>query len=301
MSSSELIHLLVKSVAHGGGLLINIGPGADGQIPLLQLERLLDMGKWLKVNGEAIYGAKQWIEQSEEKDVFLKRIDPEINFDWVRNSSGKPISEDAFTANWTGYIEAPHAGKYVFEAEVDDAIRVWINGELIIDKWGETSSAAASGNVMSNLDYSLEKGETQLKANVKYAIKVEYYEAILNARARLLWSSDKMQRQIVPQAQLFTTKDQPIGNGLNAVYQSKAIWICYTQKNESVYVTLFDWPGKELSIDFPNFKKDTTISLLGREGNLKYTHKKGKLHIDLSNIYYNDLPSKHEFTIQISQ
>lgn len=300
MSSSELIHLLVKSVANGGGLLINIGPGADGHIPLIQQERLLDMGKWLKINGEAIYESKIWQKQSEEKDVFLERVDPNINFNWVRNSAGKPIREDAFSANWTGFIEAPHTGKYVFEAEVDDAIRVWINDELIIDKWGTESSTTANGNVMSNLDYSLEKGEIELEANVKYAIKVEYYEAILNARARLFWSSDKIKREIVPQNHLFTTKDQTLAKGLNAVYQSKAIWLCYTQKDENVYMILFDWPGKELTIDFPNLKDNAKISFLGRDANLNYTYENGKLHIDLSKIYHNDLPCEHAWTLKIS-
>ena len=301
MTSSDLIHLLVKSVAHGGGLLINIGPGADGQIPLLQQERLLDMGTWLKVNGEAIYGANAWTRQAEQKDVFLKRIDPEINFDWVRNSAGKPIREDAFTANWTGYIEAPHSEKYVFEAEVDDAIRIWINDKLIIDKWGKTTSSTANGNVMSNLDYSIEKGEIQLKANVKYAIKVEYYESVLNARARLFWSSDNIKREIVPQSNLFTSKNELVGNGLNAVYQSKAIWLCYTKKNDNIYVTMFNWPGKELILDFQKPNKNLNISLLGRDGSLEYTYEKGKLHIDLSNIYPNDLPCDHAWTIKISE
>lgn len=300
LSSADLIHLLVKSVAHGGGLLINIGPGPDGQIPLLQQERLLDMGKWLKVNGEAIYSADTWIKQAEKKDVFLKRIDPEINFDWVRNSSGKPISEDAFTATWDGYIQTAHNGKYLIEAEVDDAIRVWINDKLVIDKWGETSSSTASGNVMSNLDYSLEKGEIQLKANVKYPIRIEYYESILNARAKLFWHSDSIKREIIPQAHLFTSRDEIVGNGLSAVYQSKAIWLCYTRKQDAIYVTLFDWPGKELTISIPNLKSNSTISLLGFERDLEYTYEKGQLQIDLSNIYPNDLPCDHAWTLKIT-
>ena len=47
-------------MAAGGGLTINVGPAADGKIPLLQQERLLDLGQWLEVNGEAIYGSRPY-------------------------------------------------------------------------------------------------------------------------------------------------------------------------------------------------------------------------------------------------
>lgn len=58
--SSEIICDLVDIVSKNGRLLLNIGPKADGTIPKEDREILLDIGKWLKVNGEAIYGAKLW-------------------------------------------------------------------------------------------------------------------------------------------------------------------------------------------------------------------------------------------------
>jgi alpha-L-fucosidase len=54
----ELVILLVDLVSRGGNLLLDIGPAADGTIPVVMEERLLQIGAWLKVNGEAIYGAK---------------------------------------------------------------------------------------------------------------------------------------------------------------------------------------------------------------------------------------------------
>lgn len=62
----ELVTVLVDIVSRGGNLLLDIGPDADGTIPVIMEERLAEIGAWLAVNGEAIYGtrphatSKQW-------------------------------------------------------------------------------------------------------------------------------------------------------------------------------------------------------------------------------------------------
>jgi alpha-L-fucosidase len=56
----ELVLMLVDVVSRGGNLLLGIGPTADGRIPVIMEQRLLDIGRWLMVNGEAIYGTSPW-------------------------------------------------------------------------------------------------------------------------------------------------------------------------------------------------------------------------------------------------
>ncbi len=74
----ELILMLVDIVSRGGNLLLDIGPTADGRIPVIMEERLIEIGKWLRPNGEAIYGThpftrtRQWsagaVPRMKEKD-----------------------------------------------------------------------------------------------------------------------------------------------------------------------------------------------------------------------------------------
>ena len=54
-SSETLVHNLIDIAAKGGNYLLNVGPTAEGVIPAASVERLSEMGDWLKVNGEAIY------------------------------------------------------------------------------------------------------------------------------------------------------------------------------------------------------------------------------------------------------
>ena len=60
LTGTQLIHLLADVVAHGGNLLINVGPDGNGHIPDLQQQPLRELGAWLDRNGDAIYGTRPW-------------------------------------------------------------------------------------------------------------------------------------------------------------------------------------------------------------------------------------------------
>ena len=55
-SADELIRLIARAAAKGSNLLLNIGPQPNGELPDTALARLRDIGRWMRVNGESIYG-----------------------------------------------------------------------------------------------------------------------------------------------------------------------------------------------------------------------------------------------------
>jgi len=68
-SAETLIYNLIDVAAKGGNYLLNVGPTAEGLIPAPSVERLAEIGDWLAINGEAIYGSRPWTAVGEGDDV----------------------------------------------------------------------------------------------------------------------------------------------------------------------------------------------------------------------------------------
>lgn len=59
-SVKELLFWLTEIVSKGGNYMLNIGPKASGEVPQQSIANLLEVGQWLKVNGDAIYNTRKW-------------------------------------------------------------------------------------------------------------------------------------------------------------------------------------------------------------------------------------------------
>jgi len=73
LTPGALVEMLVGLVSVGGNFLLNVGPAADGTIPAIMQERLLQMGDWLRVNGEGIYGSRKFRESAQPGVWYTQR------------------------------------------------------------------------------------------------------------------------------------------------------------------------------------------------------------------------------------
>jgi alpha-L-fucosidase len=105
-SGRELVLMLVDIVSRGGNLLLDIGPRADGMIPPIMEERLLQIGDWLKVNGEAIYAthpwthAKQWSAGEQPKVSYNQEF--EASYDFAKLIAAPQDGKASVDAFFTG-------------------------------------------------------------------------------------------------------------------------------------------------------------------------------------------------------
>jgi alpha-D-xyloside xylohydrolase len=119
-----------------------------------------------------------------EKEV-ARRTDPVIDFDWDKvkregvgaNPHADPITGlvmDHFSARWEGFVQTQRAGNYTFQLRADDGMRMWVNGEQVIDDWHARKVATKVASV-------------NLPANARVPIKIEYFQNLSVAQIDLRW------------------------------------------------------------------------------------------------------------------
>jgi alpha-L-fucosidase len=279
LTSEELIKHFARLVAAGGGLTINVGPSADGKIPLLQQERLLDLGKWIKVNEEAIYGSRPFETVYQNQNKTTNRIDEEINFNWVRNAPMKGVKEDNFSILWQTNIVPEKTDTYTIYLEADE------DAELeIINSKKETILKLKSEKAETSQKIKLKKGEN-------YKFKLAYQEKTHEAVANLSWESSSFAKQ-----------------SIKSNWQGEVSWeetyICFTKNEGNLYAISLYPIENTLSFTLDKApKKDMKIFLLG-EKNIeipwKYNPENKTINLDTHIISPADITTKGAWVFKLS-
>jgi hypothetical protein len=124
-------------------------------------------------------------------DLLFSQVDPQIN---IQSGFGKypdpRLSGGAYAIRWMGQIVPRFSETYTLVTHSDDAVRVWINGKLIIDDWTTHYER-------------VEQATIAMTANQPYDIRIDYYENDQSGAVMTLqWQSASQQLELVPASQM---------------------------------------------------------------------------------------------------
>jgi glucose/arabinose dehydrogenase len=148
----------------------------------------------------------------------ISRVDGTVDFVWGTGAPVTGIGADTFSVRWVGSVQAPASGTYTFYTESDDGVRLWVGGKQLVDNWTDHARTENSGTIA-------------LTAGVRYPVRMEFYENLGNAAARLLWSGPSISKAVVPRSALFS----PFTAKINFQPASAAVPASYLADTGSVY------------------------------------------------------------------
>jgi uncharacterized repeat protein (TIGR03806 family) len=126
----------------------------------------------------------------------LVRTDAMINFDWSVIPPDPSIPPTNYTVRWTGSVQPQFTETYTFHTTTDDGVRLYVNGQLLIDSWVDQTATAHAGTIA-------------LSAQQLYNIEMDYYQHTNSAVATLAWSSPSTPLMVIPQTQLYPFTNPP--------------------------------------------------------------------------------------------
>jgi glucose/arabinose dehydrogenase len=120
----------------------------------------------------------------------MRRVDSQVNFLWGSGAPTSSMGADTFSVRWTGQVLPRFSETYTFYTVSDDGVRLWVNGQLIVNNWTDHGTTENRGTIA-------------LTGGRRYDIRMEFYERTGQAVARLLWSSPSTAKAVVPSSRLF--------------------------------------------------------------------------------------------------
>jgi len=140
-------------------------------------------------------------------NLILTRVDPGINFVWGPTNLAPNLSNGFYTVRWTGQIEPQYSETYVFDVHSDDGVKLWVNNQLLIDKW-QPQYAQDWTNLIT------------LQAGCRYNIRLDYLQSGGAAQAQLYWYSPSQPKQLIPSNNLYPTNSLGGSSGPASVTSS---------------------------------------------------------------------------------
>ncbi len=131
----------------------------------------------------------EYFDNSDFTNPRLTRTDPTLNFNWGSASPSAELGADTFSVRWSGTLRPRLSETYTFSTMSDDGVRLWVNGQLVIDNWTLHGPTRNTGNIA-------------LTAGQAYPIRLEYFENAGGATLQWFWRSASQPEEIVPQSQL---------------------------------------------------------------------------------------------------
>lgn len=206
-------------------------------------------GDWWSVNGLEVSSANnngtgtgltgQYFNGTAFNTLVQTRTDAKVDFNWP-GSPMSSVNQDNFSVRWTGKIQPRYSQTYTLFTSNDDGVRLWVDGQLILDKWfSGVNNWSATTPV--------------LNANQLYDIVIEYYEGGGGAKMKLEWQSSSQSREVVPQSQLYPVVPNVAGTGLKGQYYNGTSFNTIVQTRTDAQID-FNWPGSPMSsVDENNF------------------------------------------------
>ncbi len=121
------------------------------------------------------------------------RVDSVIDFNWTNSSFSPNLSNGLYTVRWVGEVQPQFSETYAFDTLTDDGLKLWVNDQLLIDKWTNQNGGIEWTNAIA------------LQANTRYNIKLEYMQIGSKAQAHLSWYSPSQPKEIIPSNLLYPT------------------------------------------------------------------------------------------------
>ena len=147
----------------------------------------------ISTNGNGTGLQAQYYQGKNFTDLKASQVDSTINFNWANSAPNTMLGSDNYSIRWAGQVQPKFSDTYTFYTRSDDGIRLWVNGQLLINHWSDHKETEDAGSIT-------------LRAGEKYDIQLEYYENTGSSMVQLLWSSPNQPKEIVPQSQLYATR-----------------------------------------------------------------------------------------------